>query len=180
MKNCISSLSTLSLILICVVFLNSCGTLMSLVFGNMKTDQEITQEQLGKVLDAIENEDSNALKALFAKSALNKLENFDASIEQLFDYYEGIHKPVEEQYNTVRSQSQNYGMYQTYYETSYAVSTNITTYRIAFLYYFVDDYDSDNIGIHSLYIIKEADYPEPEYTYRGDGKNTHGINIGVY
>ena len=39
-----------------------------------------------------------------------------------------------------------------------------------------DDFDNNNVGVISIYIIKSEDWDE-DYIYRGDGKWTPGINI---
>ena len=39
-----------------------------------------------------------------------------------------------------------------------------------------DDFDQDNIGLLSIYIIKSEDWKE-DCVYRGDGKWTPGIHI---
>ena len=43
----------------------------------------------------------------------------------------------------------------------------------------LSDFDESNVGIEAFYILKADDDPNyPQYTYRGDGAWTPGINIG--
>lgn len=59
------------------------------------------------------------------------------------------------------------------------VVTNVREYRFLFLDITVDDYNPDNVGIWSLYVIKKEDDTDPQMGYGGDGKYTPGINIGI-
>ena len=181
MKNCISSLSTLSLILICVVFLNSCGTLMSLVFGNMKTDDEVAQEKLGEVLGAIEKQDKDSLKALFAKKTQNTGSNFDSQIEQLFEYYQGNFSTYSKITSPMVGRGHDYNDEYKYYEFSCDIETTTQTYRIAMKFYTEDTATPDNIGIISLYIInaKEENSECFDHFYWGDATFKEGIHLGV-
>ena len=181
MKNCISALSTLSLILICVVFLNSCGALMSLVFGNMKTDDEVAQEKLGEVLGAIEKQDKDSLKALFAKKTQNMGATLDSQIEQLFEYYQGNFSAYSDITGPMVGRGHDYNDEYKYYEFSCDIETTIKTYRIAMKFYTEDTATPDNIGIHSLYIINDEEEKNEcfSHSYWGDGAFEEGIHLGV-
>lgn len=54
------------------------------------------------------------------------------------------------------------------------VYTNFLT-----LPYTQDTANIDNLGIHSLYIIKSEEDTDISFAYWGDGKDTPGINIGI-
>ena len=57
--------------------------------------------------------------------------------------------------------------------------TDKQTYRIAIQDCVIDETNSANVGIWSLYIIKMEDDTDPSFAYWGDGKNTPGININI-
>ena len=65
---------------------------------------------------------------------------------------------------------------QKYLETSYDVKTDETTYHIAIKEFIKDDFDPNNIGLYSLYIIDSKIW-EYSYAYWGGGKWIPGINI---
>ena len=64
-------------------------------------------------------------------------------------------------------------------DSTYDVKTTKSEYRITIQYVVKDTANNDNVGIHSLYIIKTAEDITSQSAYWGDGKHTPGINIGI-
>ena len=63
--------------------------------------------------------------------------------------------------------------------STYDVETDKQIYRIAIQDVITNTLDQNDVGINSLYIIIKSEDTDPNYAYRGDGKNTPGINIGI-
>ena len=61
-------------------------------------------------------------------------------------------------------------------QSSFCVNTTECTYYVAIKECIVDEFDDNNIGVLSLYIIESNNWTE-EYVYRGGGKWIPGINI---
>ena len=59
---------------------------------------------------------------------------------------------------------------------AFYLETSAQKYYIAIRECTKDDFDNNNVGVISIYIIKSDDWDE-DYIYRGDGKWTPGINI---
>lgn len=80
--------------------------LLSSCFGNgeytFKFDYDIAKERTAKLFEALENKDKDALKAMFSKNSLTEAENFDESVEELFDYFQGNIISYEDQVPTSR------------------------------------------------------------------------------
>ena len=61
-------------------------------------------------------------------------------------------------------------------QSAFCISTTENTYYIAIKECIKDEFDDNNIGIMSIYIIESNNWTE-NYVYRGDGKWIPGINI---
>jgi len=162
------------------ILLSSCslisGYTSSRLFSN---DQEIANSQMDKVLNAIQNKDKDALKAMFSKNAVDKAENFDKNIDELFEFYQGNVISYDDRSALGSGETMNYGERQKRLDSTYDVETTEGKYRFAIEDYIIDTANPENVGIYSLYIIKAEDTDE-QMAYRGDEKYTPGININKY
>ena len=141
------------------------------------SDNEDADNKLQAFVDCLRNEDREGIKALFAQNKIAEISNFDESIEELLLYYEGEYMSVE-RHSTGVEEDKDSGIVRKWYNMSYDVTTDVAIYRMAFYWCAKDTGDSGNVGIESFYIIKATDDPNyPQYTYRGDGLWTPGINI---
>lgn len=158
---------------------------ISMIFGACSNnslysgDSQIVNVQFNKVLEALEKGDRVVLKALFSPNAIEQSENFDKSVEILFEYYQGINASYTDDGPLTAEKSQDYGIERKVIDKTYDVTTNVGTYRFAVSFVATDDADASNVGIWSLYVIKMKDDPDQDCAYWGDGKNTPGINIGI-
>ena len=157
------------------VFLGGC-TFFDDLFA--PSDNEDADNKLQAFVDCLNNEDREGIKSLFAQNKIAEISDFDESIEELLLYYDGEYISVE-RHSTGVEEDKNSGIERKWYNMSYDVTTDTQIYRMAFYWCAKDTGDSGNVGIESFYIIKAADDPNyPQYTYRGDGLWTPGINIG--
>lgn len=141
--------------------------------------QEEVQSKLSSLINAIQEEDSNKIKSLFASSRISDNEDFDSEIEALIAYYEGEFVARKDM-AVCTNEDKDSGVYIKYYEITYDFTTTVETYRMAVKWYVKDTKHSENLGIWSLYFIKyEDDITKDEHAYWGDGLWTDGINIGT-
>ena len=119
------------------------------------------------------------MKALFSKSAIADAKNFDDSIKSLFDYYEGNVISYDDKSALGVGETREDGHRQKEFNSTYDVKTSERTYRFAIQDVTIDTANPDNVGIRSLYVIKMEDDTDPLFAYRGDGKNTPGINMNI-
>ena len=142
------------------------------------SDNEDADNKLQAFVQCLDNEDREGIKALFAQNKIAEISNFDESIEELLLYYDGEYISVE-RHSTGVEEDKDGGIERKWYNMSYDVTTDAAIYRMAFYWCAKDTGDSGNVGIESFYIIKATDDSRyPQYTYRGDGLWTNGINIG--
>jgi len=158
------------LIALTTVFFSSC----SIVDINNK---ETSNAYIDNVLEIIQNKDEKALREMFSKNAIESAENFDKSVPLLFDYFQGDiisyndwagPSVIKEKENGYIKEEMNY---------TCDIKTTQQTYRIAIQDFTIDTTNPNNVGIWSFYIIKMEDDTDPQFAYRGDDKNTPGINI---
>ena len=151
--------------------------LTSCKFAFVDSDSEKAKKCLEDLLINLQEENTEKTKSLFALNAIIDLENFDEDIFKLFQYFNGNYETfISDGLGTFNEVE--HGKNKKYYLITSDVKTTENTYRFAIKWYVEDDFDSENIGIHSLYVIKFEDDPYSEYSYGGDGLWTNGINIG--
>jgi len=145
-------------------------------------DQKISDQKMKKILDAIKSRDKSAMKKLFSKKSIEEVKDLDGSISKLFDYFQGNFIS----YNDWNAVNADGGIndpgtgrsWKCLYST-FDVKTTKITYRFAIKEFIQDTADPDNVGICSLHIIKMEDDTDKQFAYRGDGKDTPGINFNV-
>lgn len=174
MKKIYSLLLVVSILLLTSCSLEGFGMRKKFFSTN---DSEIANDCFEKVIEAIQNQDGAALKSLFSDKALEEAQNIDETINELFGYYQGEMLSYNDWAGPGVSGWKNKGKYRKEYNATYDVETSQDKYRFAMIYVPMDTSDEDNVGIKSLYVIRFEDDTDPQMAYRGDGKNTPGINI---
>ncbi|HHX68920.1 MAG TPA: DUF5104 domain-containing protein [Gallicola sp.] len=142
-----------------------------------KTDEEIVEKKIQELIQHLEENNTDGIRNLFAKTKINDIEDFDASIEQLIEFYDGVYE-TKKNGAPGKFRDKDGDFSTTWFLPSTDVTTSVDTYRIAFYYCTEYTTDKDSIGIWSLYIIKKSEDTTPKYSYGGDGLWTPGINIG--
>ncbi|MCH3976545.1 MAG: DUF5104 domain-containing protein [Bacilli bacterium] len=160
-------------------------SIFSLIFStlfivscNSENDSEIAEKNLEKLLTAMQSEDINQVKELFANNISTEIDDFDSSALELLNYYDGIF----DAYTTGglgTEVDRDSGIEKKWFNMSYDITTTEDKYRIAMIWYIQDSNDTENIGIWSLYILRFSEDEYPEMSYGGDGLWTNGIHVGV-
>ena len=170
----------LILLIATVILLSSCS------FGdfNMRkhmflmNNNKVANESFEKIIVAIQNQDSAVLKALFSKVAQSEASNLGENSIKLFKFIQGdivsfsdaSEAGVGVDYKTEQAKKQKI------VQSAFYLETSAQKYYIAIRECIKDDFDNNNVGVISIYIIKSEDWDEDDI-YRGDGKWTPGINI---
>lgn len=68
-----------------------------LMFGmtscfSSKTDDEIVEEKIQNLIQNLEENNKDGIKELFAKTKIDNIDNFDETIDQLLEYYDGTYE----------------------------------------------------------------------------------------
>lgn len=167
-----------SILIFCLV-LCSCSINIGNLGRYFKSDQQIARERLDLLLSSLQNKDRNALSSLFSEKSIKDAKDFQNNIDKLFEYFEGTNIKYDD-YSPLNIENKRDGnlVKKTIY-SSYDVQTETQTYRIAIQDIITNTYEKDNVGFYSIYIIILSEDTDPQYTYRGDGNDTPGINIGI-
>lgn len=161
---------SLLIILVSLCFLSCCS------FSN--SDEEQANECFYSFLNTLDNRSESQIKSLFAQNIYDYLEeNDENSIGELLNIYEGKSNFSGSAWHGTFNNMEN-GKKSKYHLLLADVETSKDKYRIAIKWFVVDESDSNNVGIHSLYIIRFEEDPNKEYSYAGDGLWSNGINIG--
>lgn len=165
------------LILTCVLFLTSCSSKEIKGYTNLfRSNEEITNEYFEKLINAIESQNENELRNLFSKTVVDESENFSESASALFDFYRGEMKTYKCWASNANSRKKRTGEKTSALISSYDVETTEGAFCFAFNTVEIDNTNSDNLGISSLYII-DYENSDKGFAYWGDGEWTPGINI---
>ena len=146
------------------VFQNSRTRLLDSITSR---DNKIYQEMLDNVYEALDNEDKEGLKKLFAVNAIKENPDLDNQIDAFFQVFEG---PVEiEPFNLSAggSESIQYGKRQVISTNSYDITIMAggVRYHIYMEIYSPDDFDKDNEGIHRLEFATEEAYNSEHFVF---------------
>ena len=166
----------LMVLIVAILSISSCGP-SRINPMELKAERETANSRFENLLDKLESKDFEGVKSLFAESA-KQTEDFDRKLSMLINYYKG------ESYNyddhgtgPGASETINGGRKKIEYTESYDVFTTEEVYRIFYIEIVRNDFDEDEVGITSIYIIKLKNDITPELVYVGDGKGTPGIHI---
>ena len=170
----------ITLLIIPVLLLSSCSLGETYKFtDSFDNDQEFAISLIDKVLETIQNKDSDSLKSLFSKNAISESKNFAQSVTDLFDFYEGDFISYNDWGGPEVFTEREDGQIIKQMNSTYDVETSKEKYRIAIQNVVDDTTNSDNVGIRSFYIIKAENDTDLQFAYRGDGEYTPGIHLNI-
>ena len=167
----------LIILLILTLTFTSCsngGTGMG-VFGD--NDEEFADKTFNEIITAIRLQDDSKIVDMFSNSIKSE-DNLSQSALKFFGFIHGdivaFSSASEAGVGTdYRIES---GKKRKEIQSAFCISTTENTYYIAIKECIKDEFDDNNIGIMSIYIIESNNWTE-NYVYRGDGKWIPGINI---
>ena len=163
--------SLMILLLASIMLLCSCeegaGRMSIFDDGDKKANTRTEQ-----IIEALKNEDKAALKAVFSKQALDDADDFDGSMEYLFEFFQGNIESWEQSGFTSET-SRESGKKSVMLISWYNVTTDSDKYRFFVIDYSEDSFNKNNIGVYALRVIKAVD-EETQFTYWQD-MNIAGI-----
>jgi hypothetical protein len=168
MKNTLVKIIAITSIIIGVLMLSACS---------YETDNDIANKNISKLIAAIENEDHEGIKSLFAPNIIAEIDDFDQNINDLLSYYIGKNGSYGS-HGLGTEYDRDSGIEKRWHNMSYDITTTEDVFRIAIIWYIQDTEDVGNVGIWSFYIIRFEDDPYPNYDYGGDGLWSPGLHIG--
>lgn len=154
-------------LLVFTMILSSC----SLGGGRMffDNDDKIANKRLEQVIEAIKNQDRDALKAMFSKNALAEADDFDEHIDYLFEFFQGEVESCDDGGGPIVDEDTEYGKKTKEVKSFFDVITDKQKYVFFLLDYPVDTINPDNVGLYTLRVIKAED-EKAQLTYWQDMK----------
>lgn len=140
-------------ILLVLLCFNGCTT-------GMISQNKAARIIMDDLLEAIENDDAEAVKALFAPDVINSTPTIDTDIQEMLDYFEGNIISRERMGTPAGGESIDNG------ELTFsrignarcgAVVTDVATYRISFAAILVNKKNKDSEGLWRIWIGKSDD-----------------------
>lgn len=177
--------------IILLIFLVNIFLLSSCSIGGSKTamlnkenDDKKADARLDQVIEAIQNQDKEALRSMFSKQALDEAQDLDGSMDYLFKLFQGEVKSKKRD-GLLASETINYGHNTKEVKSAYTVETDKQKYIFFFLECTEDTDNPDNVGLYTLRVIKAED-KDKEYglswqdkkiagIYRPDESNDNGV-----
>jgi len=166
-----------------MLVLSSCSLLdIRLKMLNEVDNDTIAKGRFEKVIEALENQDKDALKTLFSKQVLNEADDFDSNIEQLFDFVQGEIDSWEKLSGNLAFTSNDHGHKTKQINSYYFVNTDKQKYFFLLTDHSVDTDNPDNVGLYLLLVVKAED---EEKIYDGNQKilfdgNQDIERVGIY
>ena len=134
------------------------------------------EKTLKIVLGAMEEKDGEALKAVFSQDALNNAENIDDEINSLFEFFQGKVVSWDDDAGLGVDEEFKNGLILRRTVFFVNVTTEEQEYFIYLLEYPIDKEHPNNVGLHTLRVMKMED--EEQFGYWQDNMFP-GIKSGV-
>ena len=161
---------------ILVLFITSCKQENERRNNLFKSNNQIADETFQAIVSAVEERDSTKLTKLFAGNLQG--EELDSNAQAFIDFISGkiVAYSKAAEYGVGSSRKKDYGRVYKDIQPVFWLETQSDRYYVAIKECTKDNYNVNNVGVISLYIINAKDW-QKEYVYGGDGKWTPGINI---
>ena len=166
----------LLLILLLLLILSACSEKGSNMFYG-DNNEEIADQTFTEIIAAVSTQDVTRVIELFSCSVKSQMD-LSQSAAEFVTYFDGdiisfsaaVDAGVGADYRTENGQVRKD------IQSAFRITTNKNSYYIAIKECIRDEFDSNNVGILSIYAIEASNWTE-NYVYRGDGKWTGGIHI---
>lgn len=123
-----------------------------------REEDEQSDEMMQSIVDALEAQDSNALKKLFSPYALKNAENLDEKIEELMNFYPGSNEGIEG--DCISERKANYGNITLILTGDYTVTNDGKEYEVSFITIPQNDEEPEKEGLYLLEVMTEEAKPE--------------------
>lgn len=140
----------------------------------MSTDREFSDKTFAKLIDTINQKNTDELKNLFSVNTQNNVENFEDSVNHLVNFFSTQTLVFEKTDGVGSTRNYEYGKMANEVFTTYNVKSNEQKYYFAIEMTKFNTFDDNNNGILCLYIINAKNWHE-DYVYYGDSEA--GIHI---
>ena len=145
----------LTLVVILIIALSSCSKEDFEMF--FKTDEDLADDRMEQLFDAIKQQDKDAVKAMFSKKAISEADDIDIQADLLLSFVQGEALSWNRDESPCVSESVQYGYRTRQLIIWYTLYTDKQNYLILFVDYPIDTIDPENAGLYSMRILKAED-----------------------
>ena len=146
------------ILIVTTLFLGSCNMFRGATVPR-RLPPSNEDERMNSILDALQNGDKDALKAIFSEKVVSEAASFDESLNALFDFFQGEVKTV-----TLNGTSSHFerhdGIVKSRTNAWYKVETDQHNYLFIFIDYEKDEESENNVGLYLLRVILEEEKDE--------------------
>lgn len=165
------------ILLILIVTLTSCSNGEANMGIFRDNDEKIADKTFNQIISAIRLKDNSKIVDMFS----NAIKSEDNLSQQALIFVNYIHGDIisfssASEAGVGADYKTETGKKRKEIQSSFCINTTESTYYVAIKECIKDEFDDNNTGIMSIYIIESSNWTE-DYVYRGDGKWTQGINI---
>jgi hypothetical protein len=119
-------------------------------------DDTKAETRMGQIIEAIENRDKDALRAMFSEQALKEADDLDERMDWLFDFVDGDIVFWKQGIGSVLG-SNNHGIKTKESNYWFSVNTDAEEYTFRLAECTVDTEHPENIGLYMLQVYKTKD-----------------------
>ena len=169
--------TALILAVFCLLTATACGAKSR--FG-LTDNNKIADETFGQILQAIEEEDASRLVSLFSPAAQSEQSNIHEEAAKLIDFIKGdtVSHTSAEKAGVGTNMERDNGKTHENIQPCFTLETTEGTYYIAVKECVLDEFDGNNVGVMSLYIIEEKNW-DKDYIYRAGGATEMDLGIHI-
>lgn len=144
-------------------------------FGD--SSDKIADNTFSEIISAIKSTDASKIEEMFAVSVKNEQDLSESSVS-FVNFVRGDIISVSSAVDggVGANREFDYGKRRKEILSAFTVTTTTNTYHFAVLECVLDEFDNNNVGLLSVFVI-DANNWHSSSVYRGDGEWTHGINV---
>lgn len=147
--------------------------------GLLKTDTDAAENNLEKLIGCIQERNVEDIKSLFAANRISDIENFENDIQELLNCYKGEFISHDFDMPATENDSHN-GKRRKWFIIGANILTTEAKYRITLYWCDLDDTDSRNVGIWSMYLFNYEDNPLEDYSFYGTDRWGNAVHNGIH
>lgn len=153
----------MAIILILVIDIGGCMSKERQLLKWFKSEQEISDERVKKIIETLEKRDVEKLKNMFSEKAILEVDNLDEQLESVIEFYSG---DLVEYDGGCDSDSQNrHGKKKLKIIGEYKIVTTEEEYRLSFSEWAKEYEAPGKIGIYNLEIAKEKTWEQEDFMW---------------
>ena len=143
-----------------------------------KSNEAVADAMFANILDAMQTKEEARLIALFSKNIQKANPELQENARNFVEFLQGeivsFSRAADSGVGVETEQTD--GKWKQTIQSSFAIVTSEYTYYLAMKECTKDDFDPNNVGVQSIYIICEDNWKQ-EYVYRGEKEWAPGVHI---